>query len=93
MSGVDLGDGRRIRKGSVEAIEKYVKDFRGTFPAEMKEAAASIAKNGGTPLAVSEDARVAGIIHLKDIVKGGIKERFSQPRQGLMISWRRPRRR
>lgn len=81
MSGVDLGDGRRIRKGAVEAIEKYVKDFSGMFPAEMKEVAADIAKNGGTPLAVSENARVVGIIHLKDIVKGGIKERFSQLRR------------
>jgi K+-transporting ATPase ATPase B chain len=81
MSGVDLGNGRRIRKGAVEAIEKYVKDFGGMFPAEMKEVAADIAKNGGTPLAVSENARVVGIIHLKDIVKGGIKERFSQLRR------------
>jgi K+-transporting ATPase ATPase B chain len=81
MSGVDLGDGRRIRKGAIEAIEKYVKDFGGMFPAEMKEVAADIAKNGGTPLAVSENTRVVGIIHLKDIVKGGIKERFSQLRR------------
>ena len=81
MSGVDLGDGRKIRKGAVDAIEKYVKDFGGTFPAEMKEAAAAIAKDGGTPLAVSENACVAGVIHLKDIVKGGIKERFSQLRR------------
>ncbi len=81
MSGVDLGDGRRIRKGAVDAIEKYVKDFGGTFPAKMKEVAADIAKNGGTPLAVSENTRVAGIIHLKDIIKGGIKERFSQLRR------------
>jgi K+-transporting ATPase ATPase B chain len=81
MSGVDLGDGKMIRKGAVDAIEKYVKDFGGMFPAEMKEVAADIAKNGGTPLAVSENARVAGVIHLKDIVKGGIKERFSQLRR------------
>jgi K+-transporting ATPase ATPase B chain len=81
MSGVDLGNGRKIRKGAVDAIEKYVKDFGGTFPAEMKEAAAAIAKDGGTPLAVSENTCVAGIIHLKDIIKGGIKERFSQLRR------------
>jgi potassium-transporting ATPase ATP-binding subunit len=81
MSGADLGDGRRIRKGAVDAIEKHVKDSGGTFPAEMKEVAADIAKNGGTPLAVSENARVVGIIHLKDIIKGGIKERFSQLRR------------
>jgi len=81
MSGVDIGDGRKIRKGAVDAIEKYIKDFGGTFPAEMKETATDIAKKGGTPLAVSENARVAGIIYLKDIVKGGIKERFSQLRR------------
>jgi K+-transporting ATPase ATPase B chain len=81
MSGVDLGSGRKIRKGAIDAIEKYVKDFGGMFPAEMKEVATGIAKNGGTPLAVSENASVAGIIHLKDIVKGGIKERFSQLRR------------
>jgi len=81
MSGVDLGDGRMIRKGAIEAIEKYIQDFGGVFPAEMKEVATRIAKDGGTPLAVSDNARVAGIIHLKDIVKGGIKERFSQLRR------------
>jgi K+-transporting ATPase ATPase B chain len=81
MSGVDLGDGRIIRKGAVEAIEKHVEALGGVFPAEMKDVATSIARNGGTPLAVSENARVAGIIHLKDIVKGGIKERFSQLRR------------
>jgi K+-transporting ATPase ATPase B chain len=81
MSGVDLGDGRKIRKGAVDAIEKYIKELNGTFPAKMKEAAAGIAKSGGTPLAVSENARVAGIIHLKDIIKGGIKERFAQLRR------------
>jgi K+-transporting ATPase ATPase B chain len=81
MSGVDLGDGRKIRKGAIDAIEQYVKDSGGTFPDGMKEAAAGIAKNGGTPLAVCENASVAGIIHLKDIVKGGIKERFAQLRR------------
>jgi K+-transporting ATPase ATPase B chain len=81
MSGVDLGGIRNIRKGAVDAIEKYVKDFGGTFPAEMKEVANDIAKNGGTPLAVSENARIAGIIYLKDIIKGGIRERFSQLRR------------
>jgi len=81
MSGVDLGDGRVIRKGAVEAIEKHVRGLGGEFPAEMKDVATRIARNGGTPLAVSDNARIAGIIHLKDIVKGGIKERFSQLRR------------
>jgi K+-transporting ATPase ATPase B chain len=81
MSGVDLGDGTKIRKGAVEAIEKYVQDAGGAFPSELKDIATSIAKSGGTPLAVSEDAQVAGIIHLKDIVKGGIRERFAQLRR------------
>jgi len=81
MSGVDLGDGRKIRKGAVEAIEKYMQDVGGEFPGELKEVAAQIAKSGGTPLAVSDEARVVGIIHLKDIVKGGIRERFAQLRR------------
>lgn len=81
MSGVDLGDGTMIRKGAVEAIEKYVTELKGMFPEEIKEAATRIAKSGGTPLAVSENTCVIGIIHLKDIVKGGIKERFSQLRR------------
>ncbi len=81
MSGVDLGDGRVIRKGAVEAIEKHITGLNGRFPDEVKESAIRIAKSGGTPLAVCENDRVIGIIHLKDIVKGGIKERFSQLRR------------
>jgi K+-transporting ATPase ATPase B chain len=81
MSGVDLGDGRRVRKGAVEAIEKYVQDAGGEFPGDLKDVAARIARSGGTPLAVSDNACVVGIIHLKDIVKGGIRERFAQLRR------------
>lgn len=81
MSGVDLGDGRIIRKGAIEAIEKHIQCLGGVFPPEMRDVAKNIARNGGTPLAVSDNARVAGIIHLKDIIKGGIKERFSQLRR------------
>jgi K+-transporting ATPase ATPase B chain len=80
MSGVDL-DGRQIRKGAVDAIARYVKDAGGAFPAEVKEAVERIANSGGTPLVVAEDERVLGVIHLKDIVKGGMRERFDHLRR------------
>ncbi len=80
MSGVDL-DGRQIRKGAVDAIARYVKDAGGAFPAEVKEAVERIANSGGTPLVVAEDERVLGVIHLKDIVKGGMRERFEHLRR------------
>jgi K+-transporting ATPase ATPase B chain len=79
MSGVDL-DGRKIRKGSVDAITRYIKDAGGVFPPEVKEAVDRIANSGGTPLVVAEDNRVLGVIHLKDIVKGGMRERFEHLR-------------
>jgi K+-transporting ATPase ATPase B chain len=79
MSGVDL-DGRRIRKGSVDAIKRYVKEANGTFPADVKEAVERVAGSGGTPLVVAEDDHVLGVIHLKDIVKGGMRERFEHLR-------------
>jgi K+-transporting ATPase ATPase B chain len=81
MSGVDLGDGRQIRKGSVDAIEEYVKNLGGSFPKDLKSAIESISKSGGTPLAVAEHKNVLGVIHLKDIVKGGIRERFAELRR------------
>ena len=81
MSGVDLGDGRQIRKGAVDAIEDYVKKLGGTFPEDLKSTIESISKSGGTPLVVAEHNNVLGVIHLKDIVKGGIKERFAQLRR------------
>jgi K+-transporting ATPase ATPase B chain len=77
MSGCDLV-GRIVRKGAVEAIERHVASLGGSVPPEVEQAAASIAKSGGTPLAVSDGPRVLGVIHLKDIVKGGIKERFAR---------------
>ncbi len=79
MSGVDL-DGRKIRKGAVDAIVRYVKEAGGAFPPEVKEAVERIANAGGTPLVVAEDDRVLGVIHLKDIVKGGMRERFDHLR-------------
>jgi K+-transporting ATPase ATPase B chain len=80
MSGVDLGDGRQIRKGAVDAIEEYVAKLDGSFPDDLKSAIDSISRSGGTPLVVAEHKKVLGVVHLKDIVKGGIKERFAQLR-------------
>jgi K+-transporting ATPase ATPase B chain len=80
MSGVDL-DGRQIRKGAAEAIETYVKGHGGSFPQDVHDHVASISKQGGTPLVVAEGSRVLGVVHLKDIVKGGIKERFAELRR------------
>ncbi|MBF0620108.1 MAG: potassium-transporting ATPase subunit KdpB [Candidatus Omnitrophica bacterium] len=81
MSGVDLGGGRQIRKGAVEAIENYVRQQGGIFPEDLKKSVESISRAGGTPLAVAENGRVLGVVQLKDIVKGGIKERFAQLRR------------
>ncbi len=79
MSGVDL-DGRRIRKGAADAVEAFVTEQGGSFPAGVRGSVETIARAGGTPLVVAEEARVLGVIHLKDIVKGGIRERFSELR-------------
>ena len=81
MSGVDL-DGRQIRKGAAEAMEAYVAAKGGVFPPGVRESAQLIARQGGTPLVVAEGAQALGVIHLKDIVKGGIRERFAQLRRG-----------
>jgi K+-transporting ATPase ATPase B chain len=80
MSGVNI-DKRQIRKGASDAIECYVKEQGGNFPATVRQAVDGIAKSGGTPLVVAEGSRVLGVIRLKDIVKGGIKERFSELRK------------
>lgn len=80
MSGVNM-DALQIRKGSVDAIEKYIKSKGGSLSFDVKEASERIAKSGGTPLVVAKDDKVLGTIHLKDIVKGGIKERFRELRQ------------
>jgi K+-transporting ATPase ATPase B chain len=78
---VDLGDGRQIRKGASGAIEDYVKKLGGSFPDDLKKEITSISKGGGTPLVVAEHKNVLGVIQLKDIVKGGIKERFAELRR------------
>ena len=80
MSGVSFG-GHEIRKGATEAIESYVRGLGGFLPDNVRAAVQMIAKSGGTPLVVSRDAMVLGVIELKDIVKGGIKERFAELRE------------
>jgi K+-transporting ATPase ATPase B chain len=80
MSGVDI-DGRTLRKGASSAIANLVKERGGTIPKKFEEIAESISRGGGTPLAVADGARALGVIHLKDIVKGGMKERMSQLRR------------
>ena len=79
MSGVDL-DGREIRKGAVDAITKYLGQHGTVLPKEIQAAVETIARSGGTPLVVAENRRALGVIHLKDIVKGGMRERFDQLR-------------
>jgi K+-transporting ATPase ATPase B chain len=79
MSGVDF-DGRQIRKGAADAIEKFVlAQGRSVTPA-LRAIVQQIARSGGTPLVVAESGRVLGVIHLKDVVKGGMRERFTQLR-------------
>src|ERR1700674_64210 len=79
MSGVNL-DGREIRKGSFDAIVKYLNQFGTSLPAEIQASVEQIARSGGTPLVVAENQRALGVIYLKDIVKGGMRERFNQLR-------------
>jgi len=86
MSGVDFLDDngnvvRAIRKGSAEAIEEHVESLGGRFPPQLYIAIESISSKGATPLLVSDGNRVMGIIHLKDVVKRGIKERFAEMRR------------
>ncbi len=80
MSGVDVGD-RRIRKGAPDSIAKYVVALGTQFPAQVQDAVQRVARKGATPLVVADGARVLGVIELKDIVKGGIRERFAELRQ------------
>jgi K+-transporting ATPase ATPase B chain len=80
MSGVDF-DGTHIRKGAPETIIETIQQAGETVPNELQNTVETIARNGGTPLVVSRNDRVLGVIHLKDIVKGGLKERFIQLRK------------
>jgi potassium-transporting ATPase ATP-binding subunit len=94
MSGVDVHD-RQVRKGAVDAVAGHVAALGGAMPAEVQQAAGRIGDSGGTPLAVSDGARVLGLVHLKDVVKGGIKERFDRFRamgiRTVMITGDNPR--
>jgi K+-transporting ATPase ATPase B chain len=79
MSGIDM-DGRSIRKGAADAIAGYLKENGSILPDEVRTTVDQVARSGGTPLVVAENGRALGVIHLKDIVKGGMKERFEQLR-------------
>ncbi len=81
MSGVDLSSGRQIRKGAADAIREWVCAKGINFPSAVDAAVNEIARNGSTPLVVADATHVLGCIELKDVVKGGIKERFAQLRR------------
>ena len=84
MSGIDLknpdGQLRSIRKGSAAAIKTFIQNNNGFFPENVEEIVLDLSRHGATPLVVAENNQVLGVIHLKDIVKGGIKQRFAQLR-------------
>ncbi|HTE06792.1 MAG TPA: potassium-transporting ATPase subunit KdpB, partial [Planctomycetota bacterium] len=80
MSGVDLA-GTQIRKGASDSVKRFVEALGGTVPPDIQSIVESIAREGGTPLVVAEGPRALGVIQLKDIVKGGMKQRFAQLRQ------------
>ena len=80
MSGVDLPDGRILRKGATDAIKKFITDNGGNYPQETDNLVDRVAKNGATPLVVAEGNRVLGVIALSDVIKSGIKERFAKLR-------------
>ncbi len=81
MSGVDLPDGRTLRKGAIDAIRKLVTDNGGQYPQQTDRLVERVAKNGATPLVVADGNRVLGVIALSDVIKTGIKERFAKLRE------------
>ncbi|MEJ7640113.1 MAG: HAD-IC family P-type ATPase, partial [Singulisphaera sp.] len=86
MSGIDLPDGSRLRKGASNTVAKYVQDQGGAVPDGYQETVDAIASGGATPLAVAEGDRIVGVIKLEDILKPGISERFARLRQmGLRV--------
>jgi K+-transporting ATPase ATPase B chain len=80
MSGVDF-DGRSVRKGAADAVASFIVSKGGSVPADLKTIVERISSTGGTPLVVADRNRALGVIHLKDIVKGGMRERFDQLRK------------
>ena len=80
MSGVDF-DGRRLRKGAADAIARWLTDQGSAMPPEVQRAVENVARQGATPLVVADGARALGVLELKDIVKGGIRERFAELRR------------
>jgi len=80
-SGVNMSDGRRIRKGAYDAIRKISETAGNLFPKETEEKVTVISSNGGTPLVVSENEKILGVIELQDIIKPGIHERFERLRK------------
>ncbi len=80
MSGVDF-EGRQIRKGAVDALSHWLTEHDGALPAEVQRSVEAVARRGATPLVVADGARALGVIELKDIVKGGIRERFAELRR------------
>jgi len=99
MSGVNLTDGREVRKGAASSVEQWIRDNGGTTPAELGQTVDSISAVGGTPLVVAEKsqgtAKALGVVYLKDIVKEGIAERFAEMRamgiRTVMITGDNPR--
>ena len=79
-SGVDF-EGRRLRKGAADAIRRFIESEHGTWPAAVTRTVEDVARQGATPLVVADGARVLGVIELRDVVKGGIRERFAELRQ------------
>ena len=80
MSGVDY-DGSKIRKGAADAIKAYVQENGGNYSAECDEAVKKISNSGGTPLVVCKDNKILGVVHLKDVIKQGVKEKFADLRK------------
>ena len=81
MSGVDLAEGRAIRKGAADAIRSHIEALGGSFPAALQAKVDEVSRRGSTPLVVSDGAKALGVVELKDVVKGGIKERFAELRR------------
>jgi potassium-transporting ATPase ATP-binding subunit len=80
MSGVDLA-GRQVRKGAADAIARFVREAGGELSSEVRSTVEEVARRGATPLVVAEGARVLGVVELKDVVKGGIREKFAELRR------------